>query len=89
VITGLNLDSVRQNQDAEKRLLCRKTERRAGEKERVWRKKRCLWRKCEKRWRKKYIIMVLFGNYGLNNATRLEKQQAQAALHWTDRCFIH
>ncbi len=39
VIKGLNLGSVRQNQDAEKRQLCRKTERWG------WRKREGVWRK--------------------------------------------
>jgi hypothetical protein len=39
VIAVLNLGTVRQNQDAEKRLLCRKSERRG------WRKREGVWRK--------------------------------------------
>ena len=39
MITILHLGTVRQNQDAEKRLLCRKSERRG------WRKREGVWRK--------------------------------------------
>jgi hypothetical protein len=61
VITWLNLGSVCQNQDAEKRLLCWKTERsgnlRLAKKRGGLAKKQRLWRKCEKHWREKKIII--------------------------------